>query len=139
MLQSSKLEGAGRRLSIKAKFVGLVVGATFVSCLAVGLLSYQIGKSGLIEASKMRLESAAGNQSKQLAAYQERVSQSLADLVPIHARHRNVEQDHVGLEFVNGRQRGGTIMGDAGFLSDAVEHQRKRAGARPHVVHNQQP
>ncbi|WP_105385442.1 methyl-accepting chemotaxis protein [Neorhizobium alkalisoli] len=91
MSQSSRLEGTGRRLSIKAKFVGLVVGATFVSCLAVGLLSYQIGKSGLIEASKMRLESAAGNQSKQLAAYQDRISQSLADLAQNTAIGQAVE------------------------------------------------
>ncbi len=80
MSQSSKSAGAGKSWSIKAKFAGLVVGATFVSCLSVGLLSYQIGKGGLIEASQLRLESVAGNQSKGLAAYQARINQSLNEL-----------------------------------------------------------
>ena len=127
MLQSSKLEGAGRRLSIKAKFVGLVVGATFVSCLAVGLLSYQIGKSGLIEASKMRLESAAGNQSKQLAAYQERVSQSLADLAQNTAIGQAVETmsniipseaDSIRAEF---QKPGMSVSDRAGFDGAALK------------------
>ncbi|MFN7103390.1 MAG: methyl-accepting chemotaxis protein, partial [Pseudorhizobium sp.] len=91
MSQSSKSAGTGRSLSIKAKFAGLVVGATFVSCLSVGLLSYQIGKDGLIEASKLRLESVAGNQSKGLASYEERISQSLADLAQNTAIGQAVE------------------------------------------------
>ena len=66
--------------SVKAKFAGLVVGATLVSCMAVGLLSYQIGKVGLIEASKLRLESVAANQSKEVTAYLARVGQSLAEI-----------------------------------------------------------
>ncbi|MDI6834760.1 MAG: methyl-accepting chemotaxis protein, partial [Rhizobiaceae bacterium] len=66
--------------SVKAKFAGLVVGATLVSCMAVGLLSYQIGKVGLIEASKLRLESVAANQSKEVTAYLDRVGQSLAEI-----------------------------------------------------------
>ena len=80
MSQSLKSAGAGKSWSIKAKFAGLVVGATFISCLSVGLLSYQVGKGGLIEASQLRLESVAGNQSKGLDAYEERISQSLNDL-----------------------------------------------------------
>ncbi len=75
---------AGARLgalsSVKAKFAALVVGATLVSCLSVGVLSYQVGKSGLIEASKLRLESVAKTQSKDLNAYIRRVDQSLSDL-----------------------------------------------------------
>ncbi len=66
--------------SVKAKFAGLVVGATLVSCMAVGLLSYQIGKVGLIEASKLRLESVAANQAKALDAYQDRIDQALDEL-----------------------------------------------------------
>ena len=55
-------------------------GATLVSCLSVGLLSYEMGKSGLIDASKIRLETVAGNQSKQLDAYTLRVEQSISEL-----------------------------------------------------------
>ncbi|WP_332305915.1 methyl-accepting chemotaxis protein [Rhizobium sp. GR12] len=69
-----------KSLSIKAKFATLVTGATLVSCLAVGLLSYEMGKSGLIDASKIRLETVAGNQSKQLDAYTLRVEQSISEL-----------------------------------------------------------
>src|SRR3546814_4098241 len=93
MSQRSAPAGARRSLSIKAKFAGLVVGATFVSCLSVGLLSYQIGKSGLIEASELRLESIAGNQAKGLAAYQQRISQSLAELAQNTAIGQAVETD----------------------------------------------
>ncbi|WKL19110.1 methyl-accepting chemotaxis protein [Agrobacterium tumefaciens] len=67
-------------MSIKAKFAALVTGATLVSCLAVGLLSYEMGKSGLIDASEIRLETVAGNQSKQLDAYTLRVEQSISEL-----------------------------------------------------------
>ncbi|KVK44043.1 methyl-accepting chemotaxis protein [Agrobacterium sp. C13] len=67
-------------MSIKAKFAALVTGATLVSCLSVGLLSYEMGKSGLIDASKIRLETVAGNQSKQLDAYTLRVEQSISEL-----------------------------------------------------------
>lgn len=70
----------GALSSVKAKFAGLVVGATLVSCFAVGILSYQVGKSGLIEASKLRLESVAKTQSKDLNAYIRRIEQSLSDL-----------------------------------------------------------
>jgi methyl-accepting chemotaxis protein len=88
-----KLESVGgpKSLSIKAKFAGLVVGATLVSCLSVGLLSYQVGKNGLIEASKLRLESIAGSQSEDLDAYQERIDQSLADLAQNTAIGQAVE------------------------------------------------
>ncbi|MBA3039252.1 MAG: methyl-accepting chemotaxis protein [Alphaproteobacteria bacterium] len=70
----------GALSSVKAKFATLVVGATLVSCLSVGILSYQVGKSGLIEASKLRLESVASTQSKDLNAYIKRIEQSLSDL-----------------------------------------------------------
>ena len=69
-----------KSLSIKAKFAALVTGATLVSCLSVGLLSYETGKSGLIDASKIRLETVASNQSKQLDAYTLRVEQSISEL-----------------------------------------------------------
>jgi methyl-accepting chemotaxis protein len=69
-----------RALSIKAKFAALVTGATLISCLSVGLLSYETGKSGLIDASKLRLETVASNQSKQLNAYTVRIEQTLAEL-----------------------------------------------------------
>ncbi|GEO83922.1 MULTISPECIES: methyl-accepting chemotaxis protein [Alphaproteobacteria] len=71
---------AGALSSVKAKFASLVVGATLVSCFAVGILSYEVGKSGLIEASKLRLESVAKTQSKDLGAYTRRIEQSLFDL-----------------------------------------------------------
>nr|WP_233283356.1 methyl-accepting chemotaxis protein [Agrobacterium tumefaciens] len=67
-------------MSIKAKFAALVTGATLVSCLSVGLLSYEMGKSGLIDASEIRLETVASNQSKQLDAYTLRVEQSISEL-----------------------------------------------------------
>lgn len=69
-----------KSLSIKAKFAALVTGATLVSCLSVGLLSYEMGKAGLIDASEIRLETVAGNQSKQLDAYTLRVEQSISEL-----------------------------------------------------------
>ncbi len=69
-----------KSLSIKAKFAALVTGATLVSCLSVGLLSYEMGKSGLIDASEIRLETVASNQSKQLDAYTLRVEQSITEL-----------------------------------------------------------
>ncbi|NTA37768.1 methyl-accepting chemotaxis protein [Agrobacterium salinitolerans] len=69
-----------KSLSIKAKFAALVTGATLVSCLSVGLLSYEMGKSGLIDASEIRLETVASNQSKQLDAYTLRVEQSISEL-----------------------------------------------------------
>jgi methyl-accepting chemotaxis protein len=78
----SHLGGAKPRAlsSVKAKFAALVVGATLVSCLSVGILSYQVGKSGLIEAGKLRLESVTNTQSKDLNAYIRRIDQSLSDL-----------------------------------------------------------
>ncbi|MDQ0423441.1 methyl-accepting chemotaxis protein [Peteryoungia aggregata LMG 23059] len=66
--------------SVKAKFAGLVVGATLVSCMAVGMLSYQVGKTGLIDASKLRLESVAATQAKALSAYETRIQQALGEL-----------------------------------------------------------
>ncbi|MBO3760999.1 methyl-accepting chemotaxis protein [Ciceribacter sp. L1K22] len=67
-------------LSVKAKFAALVIGATLVSCSAVGILSYQIGKNGLIEASKLRLDTISANQSKSLLAYNQRIEQTLSEL-----------------------------------------------------------
>lgn len=66
--------------SVRAKFAALVLGATLVSCLSVGLISYQIGKAGLIRASELRLDSIAENQSKTLRNYVERVDQTLSEL-----------------------------------------------------------
>ena len=66
--------------SIKVKFAGLVVGAALVSCMAVGALSYQIGKTGLIEASKIRLEMVAGNQSSRLETHLARMEQALGEI-----------------------------------------------------------
>ncbi|WP_137130319.1 methyl-accepting chemotaxis protein [Rhizobium sp. FY34] len=66
--------------SVKAKFAALVLGATLVSCLSVGAISYQIGKTGLIEASKLRLESVAENQAKAIGRQAARIDQSLGEL-----------------------------------------------------------
>lgn len=67
-------------LSIKAKFAALVTGATLVSCVLVGTLSYQTGKSGLLEASKLRLETVAQNGISSLENYTNRIEQSLSEL-----------------------------------------------------------
>jgi methyl-accepting chemotaxis protein len=66
--------------SVRAKFAALVLGATLVSCMAVGMISYQIGKSGLITASKLRLDAIAENQSKALGNYVDRVGQTLVEV-----------------------------------------------------------
>ncbi|MGV8938881.1 MAG: methyl-accepting chemotaxis protein [Allorhizobium sp.] len=76
----TRATSGGRLSSVKAKFAALVLGATLVSCLSVGIISYQIGKDGLIDASKLRLDSIATNQSKTLNAYTQRIEQSLAEL-----------------------------------------------------------
>jgi methyl-accepting chemotaxis protein len=69
-----------KSLSIKAKFAALVTGATLVSCVLVGTLSYQTGKSGLLEASKIRLDTVAQNGISNLANYTTRIEQSLSEL-----------------------------------------------------------
>ena len=46
--QNSSIFSTGALKSIKARFAALVVGAALVSCAAVGVLSYQIGKTGLL-------------------------------------------------------------------------------------------
>lgn len=69
-----------KSLSIKAKFAALVTGATLVSCLLVGTLSYQTGKSGLLDASKLRLETVAQNGIANLDNYTSRIEQSLSEL-----------------------------------------------------------
>ncbi|GAB4354668.1 MAG: methyl-accepting chemotaxis protein [Oricola sp.] len=66
--------------SIKVRFAGLVVGAALVSCAAVGVLSYQIGKSGLIDASRLRLDMIADNQASTLSNEVERIDQALSDI-----------------------------------------------------------
>ena len=81
MVSTSNGRG-GQKLfsSVKAKFAALVLGATLVSCLSVGAISYQIGKNGLIEASELRLQSVADNQSKAIGRYTARIEQSLGEL-----------------------------------------------------------
>lgn len=69
-----------KSLSIKAKFAALVTGATLVSCVLVGTLSYQTGKNGLLEASKLRLEALAQNGIANLDSYTQRIEQSLSEL-----------------------------------------------------------
>ncbi|MGF0538718.1 methyl-accepting chemotaxis protein [Agrobacterium sp. ES01] len=76
-LQTNKFSALS---SVKAKFAGLVIGATLVSCLAVSLISYQIGKDGLIEASKLRLDAVAANQSKSLLGYNKRIDQMISEI-----------------------------------------------------------
>lgn len=41
--------------AVKTKVAGLVIGATLVSRLSVGVISYNAGRAGLIAASQMRL------------------------------------------------------------------------------------
>jgi methyl-accepting chemotaxis protein len=81
-MRSSSGGQGGQNLfsSVKAKFAALVLGATLVSCLSVGAISYQIGKNGLIEASELRLESVADNQAKALGRYAARIDQTLGEL-----------------------------------------------------------
>lgn len=69
-----------RLSSVRGKFAAVILGTAIVSCFSIGALSYQIGKSGLIEASKIRLEAVAANQSKTLKAYNERVEQTLSEI-----------------------------------------------------------
>ena len=67
-------------LSIKVKFAGLVVGAALISCAAVGVISYEIGKSGLIDASKIRLDMIAENQAATISSGMVRIEQALSDI-----------------------------------------------------------
>ncbi|WP_445263503.1 methyl-accepting chemotaxis protein [Rhizobium rhizogenes] len=55
-------------------------------------MSYQIGKNGLIEASKIRLEAIAANQSKALRAYNERVEQTLTEIAQSQSLGEMTEQ-----------------------------------------------
>jgi methyl-accepting chemotaxis protein len=71
--------------SIKVRFAGLVVGAALVSCAAVGILSYQIGKNGLIDASQLRLDMIAENQAATLSKEVVRIEQVLADIASNNA------------------------------------------------------
>ncbi|MCY1668229.1 methyl-accepting chemotaxis protein [Rhizobium sp. SL86] len=79
---SSVLSSGSKRSfwTVKTKVASLVLGATLISCLSVGIVSYQIGKSGLIDASQLRLASVADNQSKALQRFSARIDQSLAEL-----------------------------------------------------------
>ncbi|MBO9195035.1 HAMP domain-containing protein, partial [Rhizobium sp. 16-449-1b] len=81
-----------RMRSIKAKFAAVIIGTAIVSCASVGALSYQIGKNGLIEASKIRLEAIAANQSKALRAYDERVAQTLTEIAQSQSLGEMTEQ-----------------------------------------------
>lgn len=66
--------------SIKVRFAALVVGAALISCAAVGALSYQIGKNGLIDASQLRLDMIAENQADKLSAEVKRIEQAVSDI-----------------------------------------------------------
>lgn len=66
--------------TIKVKFAGLVIGATLASCISVGLLSYALGSSGLIEASKFGLQSFVDAQQKEIARFDLRANQTLTEL-----------------------------------------------------------
>ncbi|NTF72723.1 HAMP domain-containing protein [Agrobacterium rhizogenes] len=81
-----------RMRSITAKFAVVIIGTAIVSCASVGALSYQIGKNGLIEASKIRLEAIAANQSKALRAYNERVEQTLTEIAQSQSLGEMTEQ-----------------------------------------------
>jgi len=78
--QVSSIFSIGAPKSIKARFAALVVGAALVSCAAVGVLSYQIGKDGLIEASQVRLDMVAENQADTVSSKMKRIDQALADM-----------------------------------------------------------
>ncbi len=67
-------------LSIKSKVAALVIGATFVGCLSVGLLSYQIGKDSLVRASELRLSMIAQNESETLKSQFRRIDPVIRDL-----------------------------------------------------------
>ncbi|MCO6185468.1 methyl-accepting chemotaxis protein [Rhizobium sp. L1K21] len=66
--------------SVKAKFAGLVIGATLVSCLSVGAISYYEGRLGLISASQLRLETEAQTKVKDLKSFDRRLEQVLAEI-----------------------------------------------------------
>lgn len=66
--------------SVKMKFALVVLGSALLCCVAVGLLSYEIGKRGLIEASHLRLATLVTAQSKALTAYGNRVEQALGEI-----------------------------------------------------------
>ncbi|ORE97804.1 methyl-accepting chemotaxis protein [Aurantimonas sp. 22II-16-19i] len=67
-------------LSIKAKFALVVVGAALVAGTAVGVLSYQIGRAGLIEASQARLDMVAQIRADALESHMHRARQTLAEI-----------------------------------------------------------
>ncbi|MGG7581980.1 methyl-accepting chemotaxis protein [Rhizobium sp. Nf11,1] len=62
------------------KFALIVIGCALLSCIAVSLLSYQIGKRGLIEASNLRLDALVTTRGKALAAYGNRIDQALGEI-----------------------------------------------------------
>ncbi|MDR6817410.1 methyl-accepting chemotaxis protein [Neorhizobium sp. 2083] len=71
---------AGLLPSVRLKFALIVIGCTLLSSVAVSVSSYEIGKRGLIEASKLRFEALASAQSKALNAYGTRVEQTLGEV-----------------------------------------------------------
>ena len=77
-----QLKDTGSKLlaSIKFKVGLLVISATLMSCAAVGLLSYQIGKAGLVEASKLRLEEISQNKAEHIEAYTLHIDQALSEM-----------------------------------------------------------
>lgn len=66
--------------SVKAKFAGLVIGATLVSCLSVGLISYYEGRAGLIKASEAKLSAEVASKAKDIKNYNNRIEQMLAEV-----------------------------------------------------------
>jgi len=66
--------------SVRLKFALIVIGCTLLSSVAVSVSSYEIGKAGLIDASKLRFEALANAQSKALSAYGTRVEQTLGEV-----------------------------------------------------------
>ncbi len=76
----SRVPGMFKPQSVKGKFAALVIGATLVSCVTVAALSYVAGRSGLIEASELRLQSVATSQVKDLTNFDARLEQMLGEL-----------------------------------------------------------
>ncbi len=85
--------------SVKAKFAGLVIGATLVSCLSVGLISYYQGRAGLIEASQLRLETEAKTKVKDLVNYDRRTVQVLSEISENAAIGEAAESMPASLEY----------------------------------------
>ena len=81
-------------LSIKAKFALVVVGAALVAGTAVGVLSYRIGRAGLIEASEARLDMVARIRADALESHMHRARQALAEI----AQNNSIGETMDGLD-----------------------------------------